>query len=96
MPLPIAYAIAYLVGNLALTIWIERERERGREPVTGLAATSRVLRYGPPLAGVVYLEVIAEDWLFFTFIVAFFALSFWLLGGLLNFPSRPRKDEPRR
>ena len=48
-----------------------------------MATLSTALRWGPPLAGVVYLEAVAGDWLFLVFVLAFFAGAFWLLDGLM-------------
>jgi hypothetical protein len=92
MPLPVILTIAYLAVNLALTVPIERDRAAGRTPPRELSAVSAALRWGPPLAGVIYLEFVAGDWLFVAFVVAFFGLAFWLLDGLLNYPA----DPPRR
>lgn len=89
MPLPILLTLAYLAVNLAITVWVERHRAAGRPPPRGLTALSATLRWGPPLLGLVYLEVVAQDWLFVIFVVAFFALAFWLLDGLLNYPADP-------
>ena len=91
MPLPVTLAASYLAINLALTIWIVREETRGREPSGWLVALSRTLRYGPPFMGLVYLVTRAGDWPFFLFVLAFFATAFWLLDGLLNYPTRPPK-----
>jgi hypothetical protein len=91
MPLPILLALTYLLVNLALTIWIEREREAGRVPPGGIVTLSTVLRWGPPIAGFIYVETVAGDWLFFIFVLSFFALAFYLLDRALNFPSDPPK-----
>ena len=95
MPLPFVLAITYLAVNLALTIWIEREREAGRPPPRWLVMLSAGLRWGPPIAGLIYVETAAGDWVFFLFVLAFFALSFWLMGRALNFPSDPPKRRRR-
>jgi hypothetical protein len=92
MPLPIVLTFAYLVVNLALMIWIERGRAGGHEPSSGLAGLSGALRWGPPLAGLVYLEAVAGDWVFFLFVIVFFAFAFYLLDSLLGYPS----DRPKR
>lgn len=92
MPLPIVLALAYLVVNLALTIWIERDRAAGHEPSSGWVALSATLRWGPALAGLIYLEAVAGDWAFFLFVIAFFAIGFYLMDGLLGYPS----DRPKR
>lgn len=86
---PVAIAAAYLVINLALTIRIVRDEAAGRVPPPNLVAVSRVLRYGPPLLGLLYLIWIAEDWAFFGFVAGFFLLGFYLLDRALNFPERP-------
>lgn len=91
MIMPVAVAALYLAVNLAITIWIVREETNGRAAPPRVAATSFALRYGPPLLGLGYLVTIAGDWPFFLFVVAFFAVSFALLNGLLAFPSRPTK-----
>ena len=83
MNLPIALTIAYLAINLAMMLWLEHERSSGRQPSRGVSALSIALRFGPPLLGVIYLELIAGDWLFLVFVAAFFATSFWLMDGLL-------------
>ena len=91
MPLPVILTIAYLAVNLVLMVWIERDRAMGRTPPRRLAALSTTLRWGPPLLGVIYLEIVAGDWLFLAFVVAFFGMAFWLLDGLLNYPADPPK-----
>jgi hypothetical protein len=91
MPLPVTLAITYFAINLALTIRIVREDAGGRTPSTWLTATSQLLRYGPPLLGAVYLVTRAGDWPFVLFVLFFFALAFFLLDGLLNYPTRPPK-----
>jgi hypothetical protein len=83
MNLPIALALVYLAINLALMLWLELERANGRSPGPRVSTISPVLRYGPPLLGLIYIEMIAGDWLFLVFVVAFFALGFWLMDGLL-------------
>ena len=99
MPLPIALTLAYLAVNLALTVWLERERDAGRRPAPRLTLLSSVLRYGPPLAGAIYLVAIAGDWPFILFVLAFFAGAFWLMDGLLAYSQagaealRKRREE---
>jgi hypothetical protein len=99
MDLPIALTLAYLAVNLALTVWLERERAAGRRPARRLALSSNVLRYGPPLAGAIYLVAIAGDWPFILFVLAFFAGAFWLMDGLLAYSQagaeamRKRREE---
>jgi hypothetical protein len=90
MPLPIILTGAYLATNLALMLWLERERANGRVPGHRVAAASFVLRFGPPVAGLLYLVTISGDWLFFVFVIAFFAGSFWLMDGLLAFTTPAR------
>lgn len=91
MPLPVVLAATYLVINLALTVWIVREDARGRAPSEWLVSGSLLLRYVPPLLGVIYLVTRAGDWPFVLFVLFFFALAFFLLDGLLNYPTRPPK-----
>ncbi|MGZ8562823.1 MAG: hypothetical protein ACXWWU_04305 [Candidatus Limnocylindria bacterium] len=91
MPLPVALAATYFAVNLAITIWLVREETRGRAAPGWLVATSRTLRFGPPLIGLLYLVTRAGDWPFVLFVAAFFASAFWLLDGLLNYPTRPPK-----
>jgi hypothetical protein len=97
MPLPVTLAVAYLALNLAVMIWLERERSHGRPPTVAVTAFALALRLGPPVVGVLYLITIAGDWLFFGFVLVFFAASFWLMNGLLAFtiPSSGR-NEPMR
>jgi hypothetical protein len=96
MPLPITLTIAYLAINLAMMLWLERERANGRMPSRGVSALSIALRFGPPLLGVIYLELIAGDWLFLAFVAAFFATSFWLMDGLLAVTTPLRGPEAMR
>ena len=96
MNLPIALTLAYLAINLAMMLWLEHERSNGRRPSRGVSALSIALRFGPPLLGVIYLELIAGDWLFLLFVAAFFAASFWLMDGLLAVTTRPRGPEAMR
>lgn len=91
MPLPVTLAATYFAVNLAITIWLVREETGGRAPTEWLVALSRTLRYGPPLAGLAYLVTRAGDWPFFLFVAFFFATAWWLLDGLLNYPTRPPK-----
>jgi hypothetical protein len=92
MPPPVTLSAAYLVINLAISVWLIREETHGREVPPWLKTVTRALRYGPPLLGVFYLVTIADDWPFFLFVVAFFVSAFWLLNGLLSFPSgRPKR-----
>jgi hypothetical protein len=91
MPLPVVITLGYLLVNFALMVWIVREETAGRVPPARLMATARVLRYGPPFLGLLYLVTIAGDWPFFLFICFFFATAFGLLDGLLSTPSRPKK-----
>jgi hypothetical protein len=92
MPLPVTLAGAYLVINLAIAVWVAREEAQGRVVAPWFVTVSRTLRYGPPLLGVVYLLTLADDWPFVLFVGAFFLGAFWLLDGLLNYPSgRPKR-----
>ncbi len=92
MPLPVLLALTYLVVNFALMIWIEHGRAAGRQPSGALTTLSAALRWGPPLAGLLYLEAVAGDWMFFGFVLAFFAFAFFTLDGLLGYPN----DRPKR
>ena len=91
MPLPVTLAATYFTVNLVITIWIVREETGGRAPHGWLVAVSRTVRYGPPLAGLIYLVTRAGDWPFVLFVVVFFDAALWLLDGLLNYPTRPPK-----
>jgi hypothetical protein len=88
--LPFTVAATYLVLNFALVVWIAREETSGRAPSPSLVGIGRVIRYLPPLFGLVYLVTIAGDWPFFLFVVVFFTVALALLNGLLSIPSRPR------
>lgn len=90
MPLPVALALTYLAVNVAMMVWVERRRIAATPVDEGLTAPSdrvlivaNVLRYGPPLLGLLYLVTIAGDWMFFVFVVVFFAASFWMMDGVL-------------
>jgi hypothetical protein len=96
MSLPIVLAGTYLAINIAIMIWFERERAQGRSPRGGALILSRVLRYGPPLVGAAYLIAVTGDWLFVGFVFVFFAISFWLMNGLLAYSSPPRGSERDR
>jgi len=89
--LPFALALAYLAINLALVVWIAREEVRGTTLPPWLVVIARILRYVPPLIGLLYLVTIAGDWPFFLFVVGFFTFAFFLLDRSLGFPSLPRK-----
>lgn len=91
MPLPVILSASYLAINLAIMAWLLREEAHGRVPSPSVRVLSTALRYGPPLAGLVYLFTIAGDWPFVLFVAGFFIGAFWLLDGLLNYPSRPPK-----
>ena len=91
MPLPVTLASTYLALNLAFMAWLIREEVRGHEVAGWVRVTSRITRYGPPFLGVLYLITLAGDWPFVVFVATFFAGAFWLLGGLLNYPTRPPK-----
>jgi hypothetical protein len=96
MPLPITLAVTYLAINLAMMLWLESERANGREPSRSVSGLSIALRFGPPLLGVIYLEVIAGDWVFLGLVAAFFIASFWLLDGLLTTTVPRRGSEAMR
>lgn len=91
MPPPVIITLVYLAINMALMVWLVAEEASGRTPPVWLTVLSTSTRYGPPLIGLVYLVALGGDWAFFFFVVIFFAVSFWLLDGLLNYPSRPPK-----
>ncbi|MBW3613570.1 MAG: hypothetical protein KY392_06900 [Chloroflexi bacterium] len=91
MLLPITLASIYFAVNFAILVWVAREETGGRAFPAGLIVASRALRYGPPLIGLLYLVTIAGDWPFVLFVAAFFAGAFWLLDGLLNYPTGPPK-----
>ena len=96
MNVPIALTLVYLATNVAMMLWLERERTHGRSPSRGVSVLSNVLRFGPPLVGVIYLEMIAGDWLFLVFVAAFFAASFWLMDGLLAYTAPPNGSDAMR
>ena len=87
--LPFTVAATYLGLNFALVVWIARAETSGRAPSSAIVWVGRVIRYLPPLLGLVYLVTIAGDWPFFLFVLAFFTVAFALLNGLLSVPSRP-------
>jgi hypothetical protein len=85
--LPIALAATYLAINLGFVVWIARQEVRGIQPGPWLLPIARIVRYLPPLVGLLYLVTIAGDWPFFLFVVGFFAFAFFLLDRSLGFPS---------
>jgi hypothetical protein len=85
MSLPIALTLAYLTITLALMVWLERGRANGREISWQIAGLAGATRYGPPLAGVMYLLTISGDWLFVLFVLGFFVGAAYLLNGLLAY-----------
>ena len=89
MPLPVTIAATYLAVNLALTVWIVREETSGRPPPGWMTGASMLVRYVPPLLGAMYLVTRAGDWPFVLFVLFFFSVAFFLLDGLLNYPTRP-------
>ncbi len=89
MLFPVLLATTYLLVNLAFVVWLAREEAHGRVPPSSVRTVAATLRYGPPLLGVIYLVTVAGDWPFFLFVAFFFALAFWMLDRLLNFPERP-------
>jgi hypothetical protein len=96
MPLPITLTVTYLAVNFAIMLWLERERAHGRTPTSRVAVLASALRYGPPVVGLCYLVTIAGDWVFFLFVIAFFALAFWMLDGVLGSTTQPTGPEPMR
>lgn len=95
MTTALALTIAYLAINLALMIWVERERAGQREVTWQAGLVVSTLRYGPPIAGAIYLVVLSGDWQFVLLILGFFAISGWLMTGLLAY-SNPRRDRRDR
>lgn len=91
MPLPVVIAAGYFAINLLITVRVIRDETIGRVAPGWLVATSRTLRYLPPTIGLLYLVTRAGDWPFVLFVAAFFGGAFWLLDGLLNYPTRPPK-----
>lgn len=89
--LPIALATTYLGINLGFVVWIAREEVRGTPPAPWLVVIARILRYLPPLIGLLYLVTIAGDWPFFLFVVGFFTFAFFLLDRSIGFPSQPKR-----
>jgi hypothetical protein len=89
--LPVSLAATYLAINLAFVVRIARDEAGGRMPAPWLVLVARVLRYLPPLIGLLYLVTIAGDWPFFLFVVGFFAFGFFLLDRSVGFPSQPPK-----
>lgn len=96
MPAPIALTLAYLATNLAFMVWLERQRANDR-PVAGLIVwLAAAVRYGPPLAGAIYLVAISGDWPFVVFVLAFFAGAGWLMNGLLAYTNHGPDGPGRR
>ena len=91
MPLPVVLTLGYLVVNFTLMVWLVREETAGATPPAPVTTLARILRYGPPLVGLLYLVTIARDWPFVLFVLAFFTIAFALLNGLLSTPIRPKK-----
>lgn len=90
MPIPVLLAVLYLAVNLVLMVWVELGRARGERPVVPLATLAGFVRWGPPLAGAVYLVALSGDWAFVLFVLLFFAGAFWMLNGLLAFTTPPK------
>jgi hypothetical protein len=89
--LPVILAAGYLVINFWLVVWIARDEARGTASARWLVLIGRMLRYVPPLLGLLYLVTIAGDWPFFLFVVGFFTFGFFLLDRSVGFPSQPPK-----
>jgi hypothetical protein len=89
--LPVSLAATYLAINLAFVVRIAREEVRGVTPAPWLLLIARILRYLPPLIGLLYLVTIAGDWPFFLFVVGFLTFGFFLLDRSIGFPSQPPK-----
>ena len=88
MPLPVLLTLGYLAVNLSLLTWLEHARATGQPVSPRLVTISNVMRWGPPILGAVYLVLISGDWAFVAFVIAFFAIGFWLLDGLLAYENR--------
>jgi hypothetical protein len=95
MPVAIVLTLGYLAMNLAVMVWLEYEHARGRVVSGRVRGVAAVLRYGPPLAGVIYLVVVSGDWLFVGFVIAFFVGAGWLMNGMLAYTDN-RPDGPGR
>ena len=95
MPIPIALTLAYFATNLALMVWLERERAHERAVAGWIGGSAAILRYGPPLAGAIYLVVLTGDWAFVLFVLGFFGIAAYCLNGLLAFPTE-RSDRSDR
>ena len=95
MSTALALTLGYLAMNLAIMAWLEYAQAHGRAISGRVRAVAAVLRYGPPLAGVIYLVVISGDWLFVGFVIAFFVGAGWLMNGMLAYTDN-RHDGPRR
>ena len=89
--IPVSLAATYLAINLAFVVRIARDEVRGVTPTPWLLPIARILRYVPPLVGLLYLVTIAGDWPFFLFVVGFFTFGFFLLDRSIGFPSQPPK-----
>ena len=85
MTAALTLTVSYLAANVALMAWLEHERAQGRDVPASVQALGWVLRYGPPLAGAVYLVVVSGDWQFLLLVLGFFAFGAWLLTGLLAY-----------
>jgi hypothetical protein len=99
MATALALTAAYLVTNLAIVAWFEHERARGRDVPGAVGVLAWLLRYGPPLAGAVYLVVVSGDWQFLLLVLGFFGFGAWLLTGLLAYTNHgpdhrwPKRDD---
>ena len=96
MSIPILLTVAYLAINVPVMVWLERERSSGREISWQVSGIVGVLRYGPPLAGALYLLTISGDWLFAIFVLGFFGTAAWLMSGLLSFTNPGQEPDSRR
>jgi hypothetical protein len=95
MTTALALTFAYLAINLGLMIWVERERAHERELAWQVGVAVAALRYAPPIACAIYLVVLSGDWQFVLLVLGFFAISGWLMTGLLAY-SNPRPDRRDR
>jgi hypothetical protein len=98
MTTALALTLTYLVINIGLVIWVERERAREREVPWSVSAAIAAVRWVPPVAGAIYLVVVSGDWQFVLLVIGFFAISAWLLTGLLAYTNHgpDKRDRWRR
>jgi hypothetical protein len=85
MQTAIALTLTYLAVNLALMVWSERARADDHRLPAAFIAIAALLRYGPPLAGAIYLVAVSGDWVFVGFVLVFFLGAAWLMKDALAF-----------